>query len=325
MHLINRPRRLRASSALRDLVRETRLSTDDLIYPIFVVEGEGIKREIASLKNQYHFSLDMLKNELEEIARLGIKAVILFGLPESKDSFGSQAYNENGIVQRAVREIKSINREILVITDICMCQYTDHGHCGIVEDNYVDNDRTLKYIAEIALSHAKAGADMVAPSDMMDGRIKAIRSILDQNGFEKVAILAYSAKYASAFYGPFRAAANSAPGFGDRKTYQMDPANTNEALREVGLDLEEGADIVMIKPALAYLDILQRVKDTFNAPIAAYNVSGEYAMIKAAAAMGLIDEESIVLEKLTAMKRAGADLIISYHAKDAAVWLRGGK
>jgi len=325
MNLINRPRRLRNSQALRSLVRETVLNTDDLVYPIFVVEGKGIKKEITSLKDQYHLSVDMLKDEINEIAQLGIKAVLLFGLPDSKDSLGSEAYHDNGIVQRAIREIKGIRKDILVITDICMCQYTDHGHCGILHGEYVDNDTTLNYLAKIGLSHAKAGADMVAPSDMMDGRIQAIRSLLDENGFEQVSIMAYSAKYASAFYGPFRAAANSAPGFGDRKTYQMDPANSDEALREVELDLAEGADIVMVKPALAYLDVVRRVKDTFNVPLATYNVSGEYALIKAASEKGLINEEQIVLEQLTAMKRAGADIIITYHAKDAAKWLRGGK
>jgi porphobilinogen synthase len=296
---------------------------NDFIYPIFAVEGEKIKREIPSLVNNYHFSVDMLEAEVKEISELGIKAVLLFGVPDHKDAHGSEAYSENGIVQRAIKEIKRVNKEILVITDVCMCQYTDHGHCGIIEDMYVNNDKSVDYIAKIALSHVKAGADMVAPSDMMDGRIGAIRELLDANGYTEVPIMAYSAKYASAFYGPFRAAANSTPQFGDRKTYQMDPANSDEALREVELDIAEGADLVMVKPALAYLDILRRIKDTFNAPLVAYNVSGEYAMIKAAAEKGWVDEKAIVLEKLTAMKRAGADLIISYHSKDAAKWLRG--
>lgn len=322
MDLIHRPRRLRRNSAIRSLVRETILHVDDFIYPIFVVEGQGIKKEIESLPNNYHFSVDMLEDEIKEITALGIKAVILFGLPDKKDACGSEAYSDNGIVQRAIREIKKYNKDVLIATDICMCQYTDHGHCGIIEGNHVHNDETLKYIAQIALSHAKAGADMVAPSDMMDGRIGAIRNILDQNGFVDISVMAYSAKYASAYYGPFRAAANSAPGFGDRNTYQMDPANSDEALREVELDMAEGADIVMVKPALAYLDVIRRVKDTFNAPLAAYNVSGEYAMIKAAAEKGLIDEKRIVLESLIAMKRAGADIIITYHAKDAARWLK---
>ncbi|WZL71765.1 porphobilinogen synthase [Clostridiaceae bacterium 35-E11] len=322
MDLIHRPRRLRRNSAIRSLVRETMLHVDDFIYPIFVVEGKGIKKEIESLPNNYHFSIDMLEDEIKEIAELGIKAIMLFGLPDKKDACGSEAYSDNGIVQKAIREIKKWNKDILIATDICMCQYTDHGHCGIIEGNHVHNDETLKYIAQIALSHAKAGADMVAPSDMMDGRIEAIRNILDENGFVDITVMAYSAKYASAYYGPFRAAANSAPGFGDRKTYQMDPANTDEALREVELDIAEGADIVMVKPALAYLDVIRRVKDTFNAPLAAYNVSGEYAMIKAAAEKGLIDEKRIVMESLIAMKRAGADIIITYHAKDAARWLK---
>ena len=320
--LINRPRRLRKNPAIRSLIRETILNVNDFIYPIFVVEGEGIKKEIESLPNIHHFSIDKLKNEIEEIVSLGIKAVILFGLPNHKDACGSSAYDEDGIVQKAIREIKKINKELLVITDVCMCQYTDHGHCGILKDDYVDNDETLKYLSKIALSHVNAGADMVAPSDMMDGRIKGIRNALDENGYTDISIMAYSAKYASAFYGPFRVAANSAPGFGDRKTYQMDPANSDEALREVELDISEGADIVMVKPALAYLDIMRRVKDKYTVPLAAYNVSGEYAMVKVAAEKGLIDEKKIVLESLTSMKRAGADLIITYHAKDAARWLK---
>ncbi|WP_129596170.1 porphobilinogen synthase [Anaerophilus nitritogenes] len=322
MDFIHRPRRLRTNKAIRSLVRETILNVDDFIYPLFVVEGEGIKEEIESLKNNYHFSIDMLKDEIQEIVSLGIKGVILFGLPNKKDSYGSEAYSDEGIVQKAIREIKKINEDILVITDVCMCQYTDHGHCGIIKNNYVQNDMTLEYIAKIALSHAKAGADMVAPSDMMDGRIKAIREELDNNGFEDVSIMAYSAKYASAFYGPFRAAAHSTPSFGDRNTYQMDPANTDEAIREVKLDIEEGADIVMVKPALSYLDVVRRVKDTFDVPLAVYNVSGEYAMVKAAFERGWIDEKRIVLEKLLSMKRAGAGIIITYHAKDAARWLR---
>ncbi|WP_053956646.1 porphobilinogen synthase [Inediibacterium massiliense] len=322
MDLISRPRRLRTNKAIRSLVRETVLHVDDLIYPLFVVEGEGIKEEIESLENNYHFSIDMLKDEIKEIVSLGIKGVILFGLPTKKDPYGSEAYSDDGIVQRAIREIKKINKDILVITDVCMCQYTDHGHCGIIQNDYVQNDMTLEYIAKIALSHAKAGADMVAPSDMMDGRIRAIREELDHNGFEEVSIMAYSAKYASAFYGPFRAAAHSTPSFGDRKTYQMDPANTDEAIREVELDIEEGADIVMVKPALSYLDVVRRVKEKFYVPIAAYNVSGEYAMVKAASERGWIDEKGIVLEKLLSMKRAGAGIIITYHAKDAARWLR---
>ncbi|MBB6214588.1 porphobilinogen synthase [Anaerosolibacter carboniphilus] len=323
MILTHRPRRLRVNQAIRSLMRETNLSVNDFIYPIFVVEGEKIKREIPSIANNYHFSVDMLEAEIKEIVDMGIKAVLLFGVPDHKDAHGSEAYHENGIVQRAIREIKRVNKELLVITDVCMCQYTDHGHCGIIEDAYVNNDKSAEYIAKIALSHAKAGADMVAPSDMMDGRIGAIRELLDTNHYSEVSIMAYSAKYASAFYGPFRAAANSTPQFGDRKTYQMDPGNSDEALREVELDIAEGADLVMVKPALAYLDIVRRIKDTFNIPIVAYNVSGEYAMIKAAAEKGWVDEKAIVLEKLTSIKRAGADLIITYHSKDAAKWLRG--
>lgn len=323
MILTHRPRRLRVNQAIRSLVRETNLSVNDFIYPIFAVEGEKVKREIPSLVNNYHFSVDMLEEEIKEISELGIKAVLLFGVPDHKDAHGSGAYSENGIVQRAIKEIKRVNKEMFVITDVCMCQYTDHGHCGIIEDMYVHNDKSVDYIAKIALSHAKAGADMVAPSDMMDGRIHAMRELLDANGYTEVSIMAYSAKYASAFYGPFRAAANSTPQFGDRKTYQMDPGNSDEALREVELDIAEGADLVMVKPALSYLDIVRRIKETFNIPIVAYNVSGEYAMIKAAAEKGWVDEKAIVLEKLTSMKRAGADLIISYHSKDAAKWLRG--
>ncbi len=323
MILTHRPRRLRVNQGIRSLVRETNLSVNDFIYPIFVVEGEKIKREIPSISNNYHFSVDMLEGEIKEITDLGIKAVLLFGLPDYKDAHGSGAYHENGIVQRAIKEIKRVNKEMLVITDVCMCQYTDHGHCGIIEDAYVNNDKSVDFIAKTALSHAKAGADMVAPSDMMDGRIGAIRELLDTNDYTEVSIMAYSAKYASAFYGPFRAAANSTPQFGDRKTYQMDPGNSDEALREVELDIAEGADLVMVKPALAYLDIIRRIKDTFNIPIVAYNVSGEYAMIKAAAEKGWVDEKAIALEKLISIKRAGADLIITYYSKDAAKWLRG--
>lgn len=320
-----RPRRLRINHQIRSLVRETRLGVDDLIYPIFLVEGNNIKKEISTLPGCYHFSVDMLKDEIEELIELGIKAVILFGVPDIKDESGSEAYNENGIVQSGIREIKKLSNDIMVITDVCMCQYTDHGHCGIIENEVVDNDLTLEYLAKIALSHAMAGADMVAPSDMMDGRVAAIRDILDKNGFRDVSIMAYSAKYSSAFYGPFRAAAHSAPQFGDRKTYQMDPCNSDEAIRETELDIMEGADIVMVKPALSYLDIIRRIKDNFNAPIAAYNVSGEYAMIKAAAKAGLVDEKAIVIEMLTSIKRAGADIIITYFAKDLARWILEGQ
>ncbi|KGG79932.1 delta-aminolevulinic acid dehydratase [Caloranaerobacter azorensis H53214] len=321
MSLRIRPRRLRLNNSIRSLIRETKLSVDNLIYPLFLVEGENIKEEISSLPGNYHFSVDMLKEEIKEISKLGIKAVLLFGIPKEKNPIGSEAYNDEGIVQRGIKEIKKINKDILVITDICMCQYTDHGHCGIIKNEDVDNDSTLDYLAKIALSHAKAGADMVAPSDMMDGRVAKIREVLDANGFTNVSIMTYSVKYASAFYGPFRNAAYSKPQFGDRKTYQMDPSNSNEALREVELDLLEGADIVMVKPALSYLDIIRRVKDNFNVPIAAYNVSGEYAMIKASAQKGLVDEKTIVFEILTSIKRAGADIIITYFAKDIAKWL----
>lgn len=323
--LKQRPRRLRMNNQIRSLVRETRLGVDDLIYPIFLVEGNNIKKEISTLPGCYHFSVDMLKEEIEELIELGIKAVILFGVPNTKDEAGSEAYNENGIVQSGIREIKRLSNDIMVITDVCMCQYTEHGHCGIIENEAVDNDLTLEYLAKIALSHAKAGADMVAPSDMMDGRVAAIRDILDMNGFKDVSIMSYSAKYSSAFYGPFRAAAHSSPQFGDRKTYQMDPCNSDEAIRETELDIMEGADIVMVKPALSYLDIIRRIKDNFNAPIAAYNVSGEYAMIKAAAKAGLVDEKAIVIEMLTSIKRAGADIIITYFAKDLARWILEGQ
>lgn len=322
MNLIKRPRRLRSSGNLRSLVREIILTPSDFIYPVFVVEGENIKKEISSLPGNYHYSVDMLAQEMDEICRLGITSVLLFGLPEEKDERGSNAYAEDGIVQKAIREIKRCHRDLLVITDVCLCEYTSHGHCGLIKDGYVDNDSTLELIAQTALSHVRAGADMVAPSDMMDGHIAAIREKLDDNGYTNVPIMAYSAKYASAFYGPFREAACSTPQFGDRKTYQMDPANKREALREVELDVEEGADIVMVKPAIAYLDIVNEVANRFNIPVAAYHVSGEYAMVKAAAKMGWIDEKRVALEMLTSIKRAGADMIITYYAKDAVKWLR---
>lgn len=322
MKLVSRPRRLRVSEQVRSLVRETKVNVESLVYPLFLVEGENIKKEISTLPGNYHLSVDMLKEEIEEIYSLGINSIILFGLPGSKDEYGREAYCDNGIVQKGIREIKKINKDIFVITDICMCQYTDHGHCGILRDKWVSNDDTLDYLGRIALSHAIAGSDMVAPSDMMDGRVAAIREKLDENGFENISIMAYSAKYASAFYGPFRAAADSSPQFGDRKTYQMDPANTDEALREVELDIIEGADIVMVKPALSYLDIIRRIKDNYNVPIAAYNVSGEYALIKAASNQGLVDEKQIVIEMLTSMKRAGADIIITYFAKEFARWMK---
>ena len=321
--MLRRPRRLRASSAIRDLVRETVLNINDLIYPIFVVEGENIKEEIPSLPEVYHFSLDKLEDEIKELKELGIQHVILFGIPDEKDSCGKEAYNDNGIVQKGIRKIKEIDPSMCVTTDVCMCQYTSHGHCGILtEKGYVDNDETLGYLTKIAVSHAKAGADMVAPSDMMDGRIQAMREGLDAAGFETVAIMSYSVKYASSFYGPFRDAAGSAPSFGDRKTYQMDPANSNEALIEAELDVLEGADMLMVKPALSYLDVIRRVKDNFDLPLVAYNVSGEYSMLKLAVKEGLLSEDAIY-EAVMSIKRAGADIIITYFAKDIAKKIRG--
>ena len=322
--MLRRPRRLRSSKAIRNLVRETKLQVEDLIYPLFIVDGENIKREIPSMEGVYHFSVDMLEDEIKELTDLGIEHVLLFGVPDDnkKDCCGSEAFNPEGSVQRAIKKIKEINPEIDVICDVCMCEYTSHGHCGILTDSgYVHNDKTLDYLGKISLSYAKAGADMVAPSDMMDGRIGYIREVLDNNGFENVAIMAYSAKYASAFYGPFRDAANSAPKFGDRKTYQMDPANSNEAIIEGQLDVEEGADIIMVKPALSYLDIIQRFKDNFNLPIAAYNVSGEYSMLKLAIKEGLLNE-SAIYEAVMSIKRAGATIIITYFAKDIAKMLK---
>ena len=321
--MLRRPRRLRASSAIRDLVRETVLNINDLIYPLFVVEGENIKEEIPSLPDVYHFSLDKLEDEIKELNELGIQHVILFGIPDEKDPFGKEAYNDEGIVQKAIRKIKEIDPSMCVTTDVCMCQYTSHGHCGILtEKGYVDNDETLGYLTKIAVSHAKAGADMVAPSDMMDGRIQAMREGLDEAGFETVAIMSYSVKYASSFYGPFRDAAGSAPSFGDRKTYQMDPANSNEALIEAELDVLEGADMLMVKPALSYLDVIRRVKDNFDLPLVAYNVSGEYSMLKLAVKEGLLIEDAIY-EAVMSIKRAGADIIITYFAKDIAKKIRG--
>jgi porphobilinogen synthase len=303
-------------------VRETRLSVDDLVYPLFVVHGQGVREEIDSMPGTYHWSLDLLAAEAEEIAGLGIPGVILFGIPAVKDAIGSENFDEHGIVQEAIRAIKKAVPELVVITDVCLCQYTDHGHCGVVEDGRVLNDETLDIMARVAVSHAAAGADVVAPSAMMDGQVAAIRSALDATDFSEVAILSYAAKYASAFYGPFREAAESAPQFGDRQGYQMDPANAREALREVALDIEEGADIVMVKPALAYLDIIRQVREAFDYPLAAFSVSGEYAMVKAAAQRGWIDERRVTLELLTAIKRAGADMMLTYFAKDVARWLR---
>ena len=316
-----RLRRLRRSEALRALIRETKVEIGDLIYPLFVVEGNKIKQEISSMPGQFRLSSDLLPKEAEEIAKLCIPAIILFGIPKKKDEVGSSAYHPKGVIQQAIRAIKKATPDLLVITDVCLCEYTSHGHCGVVVDGYVDNDKTLELLAKTALSHAEAGADMIAPSDMMDGRVKAIRQVLDGDGFQNIPVMAYAAKYASAFYGPFREAAESAPRFGDRRSYQMDPPNWREALREVEQDIAEGADIVMVKPALPYLDVIRKVRDTFNHPLAAYSVSGEYAMVKAAAQQGWLDEKRIVLEMLTAIKRAGADIIITYYAKEAARWL----
>ncbi len=320
-----RPRRLRANPTIRRMVRETAVSASDFIYPLFVKPGTGLKDEIKSMPGQYQLSLDMLPAEIDELKALGIPAVILFGLPSSKDEIGSEAYDEHGIVQEAIRAIKAHDPEFYVITDVCMCEYTSHGHCGILDDKgCVINDVTLELLAKEAVTHAEAGADMVAPSDMMDGRVAAIRAALDAEGFSDIPIMAYSVKYASGYYGPFRDAADSAPTFGDRTQYQMDSANAEEGIREAALDIEEGADIVMVKPALAYMDMIYRVKTEFGYPTAAYNVSGEYAMVKAAAANGWIDEKRVVLETMLGFKRAGADLILTYHAKDAARWLAEG-
>ena len=317
-----RLRRLRGSQAVRRLVRETTLSAEDFVYPLFVVHGSGVRNAIPSMPGQAQLSIDQLPADAQELRALGIPAVLLFGIPASKDEQASEAYAADGIVQQAVRALKQADPDLLVITDVCLCEYTSHGHCGIVRDGDVDNDATLPLLAQTALSHARAGADMVAPSAMMDGQVAAIRQALDENGFGQTPIMAYAAKYASAFYGPFREAAESTPQFGDRRGYQMDPANAREALREIEADIAEGADIVMVKPALAYLDVLARARQRFDLPLAAYNVSGEYAMIKAAAANGWLDEKRVVLEVLTTIKRAGADIVITYHAKDAARWLR---
>lgn len=320
-----RMRRIRNNKVMREMVQETTLEVKDLIYPLFVVEGENIKQEIPTLVGQYHYSVDMLDTEITELENLGIKAVILFGIPDNKDSTGSGAYEKNGIVQKAVREIKSKHPEFIVITDVCMCEYTDHGHCGILDEcGVVDNDTTINYIAKIALTHAEAGADIVAPSDMMDFRVREIRKTLDENGFKNIPIMAYSAKYASNFYGPFRDAADSAPSFGDRKSYQMDYHNFKEANREISLDLDEDSDFIIVKPALSYLDIIRQAKDTFNTNIVAYNVSGEYSMVKNAIKAGLVSEE-IIYEILISIKRAGAKLIITYHAKEMAEKLRKEK
>ena len=317
-----RPRRLRENEKLRGMIRENHLTNQDMIYPLFAIYGKGVNNPMVSMPGVFQKSIDNILREGEELLKLGIPATILFGIPETKDEKGSGAYAQDGIVQEAIRALKKEFPELYVITDVCLCEFTSHGHCGIVQGDRVLNDPTLELLARTALSHAEAGADMVAPSDMMDGRVGAIRSKLDTNGFDNIPLMAYSAKYASAYYGPFREVAESTPQFGDRRSYQMDSANGNEAMRETWLDIEEGADIVMVKPALAYMDIIWRVKNEFGLPTAAYNVSGEYSMVKAAAQNGWIDEKKIVLETLTGMKRAGADLIITYHAKDAAKWLK---
>ncbi|MBI4413969.1 MAG: porphobilinogen synthase [candidate division NC10 bacterium] len=319
---VYRPRRLRKTETLRRMVRETTLRVDDLIMPLFVVHGRTVREEIAPMPGNFRLSVDELVKEVKEVAALGIPGVILFGIPEAKDAYGSEAYASDGIIQQAIRAIKDSVSDLVVIADTCLCEYTSHGHCGVVEEGRVRNDPTLELIAKTALSQAEAGADMVAPSDMMDGRVAAIREALDENGFEEVPIMAYAAKYASAFYSPFREAAGSAPQFGDRRAYQMDPANADEALREIALDLEEGADIVMVKPALPYLDIIARVRAEYAVPIAAYSVSGEFAMLKAAARLGWLDGERAMLEALVGIKRAGADLILTYFAKDVAALLR---
>ncbi|MFQ5797412.1 MAG: porphobilinogen synthase [Bacteroidota bacterium] len=313
-----RLRRLRTKGLFREMVRETELSKTDFIYPLFVVPGTNVKREVKSMPGMYQMSIDQTVRECLEVNKLAIPAVILFGIPEHKDEVGSEAYDEAGIIQMAIRSIKKEIPELLVVTDVCLCEYTSHGHCGIVKDGEILNDESVELLSKEALTHAQAGADIVAPSDMFDGRVKAIRTILDENGFQNVPILSYAAKYASGFYGPFREAAESTPKFGDRRSHQMDPANSDEALREVALDIQEGADIVMVKPALPYLDVIRRVKDRFEMPTAAYNVSGEYSMIKAAGRNGWIDEQRVMMEVLTSIKRAGADLILTYFAKDAA-------
>ena len=319
---IYRPRRLRKNETLRRMVRETKLSRDDFVYPLFVMHGRKVRNEIGSMPGIAQLSVDLAVKEAQEAFDLGIPAVILFGIPKKKDPRGSEAYARSGIIQQAIRAIKDKLPDLIVITDVCLCEYTSHGHCGVIIKGQVDNDATLELLARMSLSHAEAGADMVAPSDMMDGRVRAIREILDQNGLEEVPIMAYAAKHASGFYGPFREAAESTPQFGDRKSYQMDPANAREALREVRLDVQEGADIIMVKPALPYLDIIRAVREEFDLPVGAYNVSGEYSMIKAAAQQGWIEEERVMMEVLTGIKRAGADLILTYFAKDAARLLK---
>ena len=315
--MLNRPRRLRQNEAIRNMVAETAVNPDALVYPMFVVEGSGIREEIPSMPGQFRFSIDEIIKEVGTFEAIGLKSVLLFGIPDSKDEMATSAYDDDGIVQRAVRAIKAKAPSLYVVTDVCLCEYMSHGHCGIIKNGDVDNDSTLELLAKTAVSHARAGADMVAPSDMMDGRVAAIRKVLDENGFQNTPIMAYSAKFASAYYGPFRDAADSAPHFGNRKTYQMDVRNAREAQHEVDLDIEEGADIVMVKPGLAFLDILRQTAETSPVPVAVYNVSGEYSMVKAAAKMGWIDEDAIIRENLLAFRRAGADIIITYHAKEA--------
>ena len=319
---IHRPRRLRLNKIIRNMVRETHLVPEDFIYPMFVTFGKGVRKKISSMPGCFQLSVDEIAKEAQEVYKLGIPAVILFGIPEHKDEKGSEAYSDKGVVQKAIRAIKDKCPDLAVITDVCLCEYMSHGHCGVIKNGKILNDPTIAILAKEALSHAKAGADMVAPSDMMDGRVSAIRDILDANGFEDISIMSYSAKYASAFYSPFREAAESTPAFGDRRSYQMDPANRREAIKEVSLDIEEGADIVMVKPAMCYLDIISDIKDTFDVPVAAYNVSGEYSMVKAAAKMGWFDEKRIMMEILTSIKRAGADLILTYFAVDAVKELK---
>jgi porphobilinogen synthase len=318
---VKRLRRLRYNPLIREMVRETELSKNDFIYPLFAVHGANIKKPIKSMPGVYQMSIDILVNECKDVASLGIPAVILFGIPKHKDEKGSEAYDPEGIIQNAVRAIKSEVKDLIVITDVCMCEYTSHGHCGVLDGEEILNDETVELLAKESLTHAQAGADIIAPSDMMDGRVAAIRKILDENGFKKIPILSYAAKYASGYYGPFREAAESTPAFGDRRSHQMDIGNINEAMREVETDIEEGADIVMVKPAGPYLDVIRKVKETFKMPTAAYQVSGEYAMIKAAGQNGWIDEERVMIESLTAIKRAGADMFLTYFAKDAARWL----
>jgi len=318
----HRPRRLRRSEALRGFVRETQLSTSGLVYPMFACPGANVRVEVSSMPGIYQQSPDQIVEECREVVDAGVPAVILFGLPEHKDETGSEASAAHGAVQRSIEGIRKAKLPLLVLTDVCLCEYTSHGHCGVIKDGEILNDPSVALLADAALSHARAGADIVAPSDMMDGRVGTIRHKLDENGFTDVAILSYAAKYCSAFYGPFREAAQSAPQFGDRRSYQMDPANAREALREVALDLEEGADIIMVKPALPYLDIIQRVRERFDVPVAAYNVSAEFSMVKAAARNGWIDEQRIVLEIMTSIQRAGASIVLTYHAKDVARWLK---